>query len=499
MDAVFNLDEAARSSFLQFLMRLTGCKYICLWLQQANCLIGLDGYYNDVNTIQPEALVLFIEYRQLIFPLENNLGTVPGFAFRNYSPYTELREQELQNRASHHTQRQFYRTAVFMGCRSGEIELGSPNELNMEMEMRSFFPEDFLRLSPVAIGNQLLQPTDPNRPSSSSSSLRSRSTGGSQDSYLMPTAAPSAPRPQVQTGETIPSSLLAKASSSSAYDPHQQAVQQALSELRSDIRLPTLESENAVMTKAILAVLTSPSSSCSSKSHQQNPKATAFKLYGSVVLSASQTTAARTSLRPQSMLKRAILFCRELDSVRRKQLPRSRPTANQLQHMFSERKRREKLNESFEALRSLLPPGTKRDRVSVLASSMEYLASLKAQIMELNRQNQSLQAHLSSDAAEEDNGSSNERINIRIIPESESTSQQRIIHMRITFRGENLITDILIQLLEFLKLDRNTTLMSTESDTRITELGSVNHVNVNDWDEATFREAIRRILADLAR
>ncbi|KAL4269788.1 hypothetical protein GQ457_HM000750 [Hibiscus cannabinus] len=508
MDAVFHLDEADRSSFLQFLMQSTGCTYVCLWLQQANCLTGLDGCYNDVNMVQSEALVLFLGYRQLIFPLENNHCPVPGFAFRNYSPYIELREPELQNRASHHTQRQFYRTAVFMGCRSGEIELGSPNEVNMEMEMRRFFPDDFLRQSPVAIRDRLPQPTDPNRPSSSSSSLGSRCTGGSPDSYLMFTA-PSAPRAQVPTGETIPSSLLAKASSSSFYDSQQQA----LSELRSNIRLPTLESENAAMIKAMLAVLTSPSPSSSSSStshhnlpHQLNPKASAFKRYGSVS-STAPTTAARTSLRAQSTLKRAILFCRELNVVRREQLLRSQPTANQMQHMLSERKRREKLNENFDALRSLLPPGTKRDRVSLLTSSREYLASLEAQITELNRQNHSLQAHLSADAADEDNGASNERLNIRIIPVSERTSPQRITDLRIIVRGERPLVDILIRLLEFLKLDRNISLMSTEANTRVTQVGSVIHVNINmrfriegnDWDEATFLEAVRRTLADLAQ
>ncbi|KAK8547245.1 hypothetical protein V6N13_097961 [Hibiscus sabdariffa] len=521
MDAVFHLDEAARSSFLQYLMQSTGCTYICLWsysfLQQANCLIGLDGCYNDANMIQPEALVLFLEYRQLIFPLENNHDLVPGFAFRNFSPYIELGEPELQNRAYHQTQRQFYRkagikTAVFMGCRSGEIELGSPKavNINMEMEMRSFFPEDFLRQwqSPVAVGDQLPQPTDPNRPSSSYS-LTSRSTGGSPDSYLMFTS-PSAPRPQVPTGETIPSSLLAKATSSSIYDPHQQAMQQALSEIRSNIRLPTLESENSAMTKAILAVLTSPCSSSSSTSHHNlphhlNPKATAFKRYGSL-FSAALRTPVKASSRAQSMLKRAIQFYSKFNLLRREQLLRSRPTANQLQHMLSERKRREKINESFDALRSLLPPGTKKDRVTVLTSTREYLTSLKAQIMELNQQNQSLQAQLSTtsgDAAEEVNGSSNERLNIRIIPASESTSQQRIVDLRINVRGEMPVVDILIQLLEFLKLDRNISLMSTEANTRITQLGSVNHFNLrfriegNDWDEATFQEAVRRILADL--
>ena len=34
-------------------------------------------------------------------------------------------------------------------------------------------------------------------------------------------------------------------------------------------------------------------------------------------------------------------------------------SVNQLQHMFSERKRREKLNDSFQALKAVLPPGAK--------------------------------------------------------------------------------------------------------------------------------------------
>ena len=228
--------------------------------------------------------------------------------------------------------------------------------------MRNFFPEDFSRqLFPA--GDQLPQPTDPNRPSSSSSSLRSLSTGSPDSSLIF--IIPSAPHPQIPT-ETTPSSL--QAISSSITDPHQQAMQ-ALSQMRSNIQLPTLESENAVMTRAILAVLTSPSSSSSSTSHhlqqsqnlpynyQLNPKASAFKRYSSVL--GAPTTPVRASLQAQSMLKRAILFHRKFNLVRREQLLRSRHTSNQLHHMMSERKRREKLNESFLALRSLLPSGTK--------------------------------------------------------------------------------------------------------------------------------------------
>ncbi|XVF88768.1 hypothetical protein PTKIN_Ptkin19aG0078200 [Pterospermum kingtungense] len=517
MDSVFNLDEASRAEFLQLLMQSTGCTYICLWsyLHQANCLVGWDGRYSEENT-PVGALPLFVEYRQSVFPLENDHGLVPGFAFRN-RPYIELREPELQNRAANQTQRQFYqaagiKTAVFMGCRNGEIELGSSNvvQLNMEMEMRTFFPEDFsTQLSPV--GDQLPQPTDPNRPSSSSSSLRSLSTAGSPDSSLIFTI------PSASHAETTPSSLQPNIN-----DPHQQAMQ-ALSEMRTNIQLPTLESENAAMTRAILAVLTSPSSSSSSTvppslhpqqsqslpyNYQLNHKASAFKRYSSLL--GAPRTPVRATLRAQSMLKQAILFYSKLNLARREQLLRSRPS-NQLQHMISERKRREKLNESFHALRSLLPSGTKKDKASVLTSTREYLVSLRDQIAELSRRNQLLEAQLlpSREAADREaasGSSSNERLSVRIMPVPESTSEQRTVDLRVSVRGQRPIEDILIPLLEFLKLDRNVSLMSIEANTQITDqLGSVNHINLrlriegNGWDESTFQEAVRRLVADLAQ
>jgi hypothetical protein len=48
--------------------------------------------------------------------------------------------------------------------------------------------------------------------------------------------------------------------------------------------------------------------------------------------------------------------------------PPPAPTSSQLNHMISERRRRERLNESFEALRGLLPPGSK-----VLSTQFEKL------------------------------------------------------------------------------------------------------------------------------
>ncbi|KAK8535398.1 hypothetical protein V6N13_081535 [Hibiscus sabdariffa] len=497
MDAVFRLDEASRAEFLRLLMQSTGCTYICLWsfsfLKQSNCLIGWDGFYKEENT-QPAASGLFLD------------GLVPGFASRNNQPYIELKESELQNRAAHQTQRQFYqeagiKTAVFMACRSGEIEIGSSSvvQVNMEMEIRSFFSGDFYRqLSPME--DQLLQSTtDPSMPSSSSSSLRSLSTS-SPDSSLIFTVP--------VTHETMPSLF---------NDPRQAMQPRAFPQMRCSVQLPTtFGGENEAVTRAILAVLTSPSSSSSSSStplqrsqnsaynHLLNPKASAFKRY------AAATTPARAGLGAQTMVKRAILFYRKINLARREQVLRSRQTpqtSNQLHHMMSERKRREKLNESFTALRSLLPSGTKRDKASVLTTTREYLNSLKAQIMELSRQNQLLEAQLlpSKGAAIEVNGSSDERVNVRVVPVSESTSEQRLVDLRVSVGGERTIIDILICLLEFLKLDRNVNLMSIEANTNVSEFGSVNLVNLrlrvegNGWDESTFQEAVRRLITDLAQ
>lgn len=105
MDAVFHLDAVSRAEYLQLLTQSVGCSYICLWSYSSyqnqpkyiflhslslcinsqflcfevaincfsfsSCLIGWDGYYTEENT-QPVAFGLFLQYRQLIFPLENN-------------------------------------------------------------------------------------------------------------------------------------------------------------------------------------------------------------------------------------------------------------------------------------------------------------------------------------------------------------------------------------------------------------------------------------------
>ncbi|CAL9776196.1 unnamed protein product, partial [Musa acuminata subsp. burmannicoides] len=52
-------------------------------------------------------------------------------------------------------------------------------------------------------------------------------------------------------------------------------------------------------------------------------------------------------------------------------------------HVLSERRRREKLNEKFLALRSLVPTGGKIDKASILDDTTQYLKHLERRVQEL--------------------------------------------------------------------------------------------------------------------
>lgn len=240
------------------------------------------------------------------------------------------------------------------------------------MQMKNLFPIDFSRPA--------ISPADPNQPpSSSSSSLRSLSVDSPEYSPLLfniPTASyvnlePSKEALIITNDNTLLEETLRISSSSSPLmmsttrsSPHEQAIQ-ALSQIRS-VQFPTIETENAAMTNAILAVLSSPSTSSTNNSQQSSSAAhinlpnltrnvTAFRRYREGLAPVANIS------RKNNMFERSLSFFRNLNMRRRHefQLQGNRPTTTQLHHMISERRRREKLNESFHILRSLLPPGTK--------------------------------------------------------------------------------------------------------------------------------------------
>nr|GMC63557.1 putative transcription factor bHLH041 [Ipomoea batatas] len=389
MDSIFLLEEGDRIAFLfHRIMQSFGCTYICLWSYlphpSNSYLVSVDGLFSGENSV---ARRLFEEYRHSS-PLLFHEGRIPGYAFKNNLPYLELLFPALERLASNEVQKQFYRvinskTAIFMGCGAGEIELGlsSVPQANMEMEMKNIFAEDFFRqaaatasslpipVPAIALPSPQLQP-DPNRPSSSSSSLRSLSIDS-------------------------PESLLFGVAAATSYAA---AAEPPLREVFSDQR-------------GIMPPVTSP----------------------------------------MSHIRGAAIDFPNLSLMRRQELVRTtRPTITQVHHMISERKRREKLNESFQHLRSLLPPGTKKDKASVLSITTEQLSALKA---------------------------------------------------KVTVRGENGMLELVMRLLEFLKQVENVRLISVEAKTRS---NSVNRIILRlviqggDLNESDFLEAVRRVVGDLA-
>ncbi|KAL2945222.1 hypothetical protein RDABS01_022933 [Bienertia sinuspersici] len=258
-------------------------------------------------------------------------------------------------------------------------------------------------------------------------------------------------------------------SSSSASDYHPLLQNKII-----NIPFPSPESTDAALTKAYLAILSSESPTCSSSSSQSYYdyqirkkdilSTSAFTSYSYNSISNSSSHQKRDK-QMQSLFKRAIVFYRGFHFRRIQEQgspisirPGPVPSSTQLHHMISERRRREKINDSFQALRSLLPQPTKvmytyilKDKASVLRTTKEYLSSLEAQLSELIKTNQALETKLAA-----------------------ATNTQQPL---------NLITN-----------DQLETAFTNQNESVTVKLLPVPGI---DWDESSFVEAIRNILADL--
>uniref|UniRef100_A0A3Q7J397 BHLH domain-containing protein n=2 Tax=Solanum lycopersicum TaxID=4081 RepID=A0A3Q7J397_SOLLC len=202
----------------------------------------------------------------------------------------------------------------------------------------------------------------------------------------------------------------------------------------------------------------------------------------------------------QNMLKRSITFFKNLYTINRQEGTQvNRAMSTQVHHMISERRRREKLNENFQHLRSLLPPETKKDKASVLASTTEYLSSLKDQMEKLYKRNEILEAQLlikkeNSQFQQNESG----RIDVYI-----TNIEEKIVDLQVIAKGKYNTLDLVICLMEFLKVASYVNLMAIDANTTMVHSCPLTRITLrlrtqgDEWDESTFLEATKKVIGDV--
>lgn len=115
----------------------------------------------------------------------------------------------------------------------------------------------------------------------------------------------------------------------------------------------------------------------------------------------------------------------------------------------------------------------------MLSSTLEYLSNLKIEVMELKQKNEVLEASSSNVASEEALGDSydeNPGVRIRLVP-SESTSEVQEIGLQVIVRGDCNIIDLILDILEYLKLVHEVTLLFMDADTKLIQTKTINRIN----------------------
>uniref|UniRef100_A0ACD5WU85 Uncharacterized protein n=2 Tax=Avena sativa TaxID=4498 RepID=A0ACD5WU85_AVESA len=541
MDAIFSLAAVPRARVLErAAARVPGCLYLCLWAPvtaqpSSSHLFCLDAWIGGGDRARPT----FEAYRGALCAVVS--GCVPGWAYREGRAYIELPEPGLTASASLQAQQQFYhvshkelffilqtlkpfsslhtlvfffslqeagtKMAVFMGCDSGEIEVG----LSTTSAVAGAAVADHVQ---QALLEEILE-LPPARPTSSSSSMPSLSIGSPEYTSLIralatPLAAAGEPSTQPLPGSLAPVYGLHAFPTAAEADDAAAAMAQAM--------LALISSSDASTTTSTPPPPPSYSTLPWLARHRSSPRrTTAFKAY-------SAATAPRARPRPGAPGQRMIKTCvsllasvhaamrsRELAAARHgdggAQPPPSTTSSSQLHHMISERRRRERLNDSFQSLRALLPAGAKKDKANVLASTTEYMARLISQVSQLQDQNQQLEAQLGLNRTAGDDGSS-ERIEVDVTTGASSTSTSsasivpREVSVRVTVRAECDISEVLISLLARLRETGSFTVVSVEArqqngaaaraslTLRVTE--EAGYV----VDEAWLKEALTKVVED---
>ncbi|OEL14967.1 hypothetical protein BAE44_0024014 [Dichanthelium oligosanthes] len=150
--------------------------------------------------------------------------------------------------------------------------------------------------------------------------------------------------------------------------------------------------------------------------------------------------------------------------------PPTGSNGNQLRHVLSERKRREKLNDSFKALKTVLPPAPKKDKASILMRARDYVNTLKSRVSELEERNRmlvELQHHCNNGGDRDD--VSGEKIEIDINRATAGETSQKF-QLKIVVRSGCNAMDAVVSILECLKEIGDVRLAAMDTGSRATTL-----------------------------
>lgn len=470
--------------------------------------------------------------------------TVQDSAYSKSSPYLELQDLDLMSWVSSNPgQRQLYqeagvKPARFVGCKSGELESemsrASSNMMGTQRKIGSKLSEEMAQSSQLPPESALAPPPpqaiqqqpDYSRPSSSSSSLRSISVGSPECSSFLRSMGGGA----TSSCQQLPDAVDPAQGFAQPLVPTPTATAGTYSRFRDATasQFPSPRSDDLALMKAMLAVLSNPLSrtetptpAADSNIHPSSPspqapaagvgRAGAFMPYRLGPSFRRFKQAGSSS--GHSMIRRLHSMLRTIDGLRAEESAAAAaavahvstrgPTTNQLHHMISERRRREKLNESFQALRALLPPGTKRDKASVLSTTKDYLANLKAQILDLEEKNQMLESKLpTNDQMEELSTSLMGRPTIQIIQASQATLDVQQINVIFAMRAECDVLDVVLSILECIKDMGFLSLVSLDVDhiesSQVVKAKFTLQVNKGaEWDEGAFKEAMAMVVDEV--
>ncbi|MCD7455336.1 hypothetical protein HAX54_027877, partial [Datura stramonium] len=138
-----------------------------------------------------------------------------------------------------------------------------------------------------------------------------------------------------------------------------------------------------------------------------------------------------------------------------------------------------------------------KDKASVLASTTEYLSSLKDQVEELYKRNEILEAQLftkKNSSQFQQNGSGNLDVYIT------TNIEERIVDLQVIAKGKCSILDLVICLMEFLKMASYVNLVSVDANTTMVQSCPVTIITLRlriqggEWDKSAFLEATKRVL-----